>query len=827
MKINISPDKAKTMEDKHMRTKKIFSIVFVLLLAVSSLGVFMSPSPATGETPATSTDDGYYDIYLYLTKDHKLSTTEPTTATTPELAASGISFTAELKANLSLKPYPVASGEYGFNLSIQARSNETTVPPPEENLNVTLVYVNGSNVEVIGEGSLKVSSLKTYVIPIIFNSSDALNLNNGTSLKLHLKGDVIITAVSTNLVSSYLLIHGNQVEDISHATVNSRNERTEYFPLNDWPEKKVNITGTVKDAFGSADLDSALVVITKDNMEYMNETVTVNNSEFYAVWSYDYPPTGVYEYRVTVYDVQGHPFHVNGTFQITTYGVVLTSPSQNPEGTGVATMSVTPNGTVNYTINVRNTGNATVTVDISLSGTSEDLADCEIWGENVSVGEGGSIRVNNVPRAGYKAIYLQVRGGNRSVGDVIRVEITGSTADTSYTLAVETKITPYRGVELNTTDPEIYVLPGKTASFDIRLINKSPDADDSFTVEFDYNENAGWDVVLPPDTEYYVEAMSEVTFTVEATAPETITDPTEEFPITITATSNSNPNTTASLTVKAIATHGVYIPPVESQSVLPDETATFELTVKNELDETATFNLTITAPSTWNAPAPGINRTVITLGPLEETKVSVTMTPTIDVNAGTYSFAIKAVRTDRTDVEYNRTIHLIVEQMHAVHVTAEKTLFSARPGETITFTVVIYNDGNGEEIVDLGAAIYEANGAEKGKEWTWNITFSIDEDTEIKEVTIGAREHRTVKVTVEVPREVKLQRYIVELKLKDSTGTEVSKEKMPMLVVDVSASFSEMAAMSLREMWIQTLLFLFILVVGIATSIRLRKNKSI
>jgi hypothetical protein len=228
---------------------------------------------------------------------------------------------------------------------------------------------------------------------------------------------------------SRLLLYGSTVPDISMVTKNFFEWPTDNFYPNDirFPQerKKVIAQGSVTEVFGKDGeiqyIDYVQVQIQgpAGYDEVRMATYDHVNYEYMFVWNYTGGQTsGQYTVTTHVFDEQGNEFTVSGFFNISQYGVLLTSPSQVPEEgyfLAEARQNVIKYTKIAYRINAWNIGNAITVVNLTTIGQ----AGWDWWleGENLTKNNGSKTDTVIAMQAGEKREFrLVVDSKDRPLG---------------------------------------------------------------------------------------------------------------------------------------------------------------------------------------------------------------------------------------------------------------------------------------------------------------------------------------------------------------------------------------------------------------------------
>jgi hypothetical protein len=197
---------------------------------------------------------------------------------------------------------------------------------------------------------------------------------------------------------SYLRLYCAPVTDIEVATWNFNDEPTKtFYPNNiDFPVNRrvVKISGGITDVFRK--WDKKYINNVEVNISLNGSSVSQGNATLIRnIWEYEYEwiysmgvSEGEYIVVVTVTDEQHNIFTANNTFNMSLYGVLLTSPDQvGGEGSYTFELAKAKRNVIQYTItaykiNVRNIGNADTIVNLTTIGPAS--WDWWLEGENLT-----------------------------------------------------------------------------------------------------------------------------------------------------------------------------------------------------------------------------------------------------------------------------------------------------------------------------------------------------------------------------------------------------------------------------------------------------------
>ncbi|MFX0067340.1 MAG: hypothetical protein ACFFC7_34905, partial [Candidatus Hermodarchaeota archaeon] len=325
---------------------------------------------------------------------------------------------------------------------------------------VDITVRDGSGGPIVGTTSYGPFALggtpQLIMIYIPFNSGNNYNFPAGNQIAIEFDfggtlGYLFYDSIST---PSRLKLYGTTVPDISLTTSNFYDILKDRFYPNDinFPDerKKVKINGLVTEVFGK-----------KGEFQYINQvqvqiigpgyndnySASYNKSTYEYNYTWNYPngqTPGKYAIVTHVIDEQNNEFTITGTFNMSQYGVLLTSPSQVPEEgyfMADAKRNVIQYTTTAYKINVRNIGSADTVVNLSTTGKTG--WDWWLEGENLTKNNGSkNDTVMMIAPGGKREIRLFVDSTDRPIGDSATIIVTAvCTEEPGETSILQTKTT--------------------------------------------------------------------------------------------------------------------------------------------------------------------------------------------------------------------------------------------------------------------------------------------------------------------------------------------------------------------------------------------------
>ncbi|UCE73443.1 MAG: hypothetical protein JSV56_10485 [Methanomassiliicoccales archaeon] len=591
---------------------------------------------------------------------------------------------------------------------------------------------------------------------------------------------------------STLRLHCTPIPDMTVATYNFYNEPDDQFYPNNigFPvsRRQVIMKGNVHEVFGKHGVvqyvDHVQVVITDPNGD--NETKNVDKYDK-ALFEYTY--TWLYakdildgKYTVTahVYDEQDNVFKVSTTFNMSEYGVLLTSPSQEPEeGTfrAEAKRNLVEGKTTTYEINVFNIGKLETDINIEAAG---DLSkwDCWLSGANFTPPVNKTGVIEAVPpcldddddRLG---IHFTVDSKDNPLGDKATLLVTATTTgdpNEDSTLTTISLVVLLHDVELRfidgTESQSQEVETGADATYKFRVTNKGGN-DDTIYIEVGTTPS-GWTKTLTGEdlegspAQYWVDILAgdhtELTLTLTTSS----TSGEETASIDITGTSKGSIDqgdqtvATDKITTTTSTTIGILLELKEldpSKETDPDEDVSYELELTNTGTSLANITVTYTELSSedgWDYrdisfdPNSHIDEKKFgNLGPDNPQTFYLFVKPTLSVIADNYSITITAARDDAASTRFDEeTVYCIVNEFYKIEIVEPISLEltdEAEPGEDVEYTIIIENSGNVAEKVSIIV----------DKPSDWDLDFGNASSEWSKEV--DPQESETITLVLTVP----------------------------------------------------------------------------
>ncbi len=668
-----------------------------------------------------------------------------------------------------------------------------------------MIYENQGGIQ-IGEGTYDFSSTipapSLEPIDIIFESqwNNNYNFTHGNYIvaEFSVSNGAAIYYDSESRPSNLRLycksITDIEVETVNHAGYSSRT----FFPrdLNKagTNRREVTIRGDIEDAFTYAVEDGPANVYYIDYVQLHIQGPGFNDDrnaswkpvekEYEYDWGYS---NGIAdgEYTVTahVVDDQGNEFTASNTFNISAYGVALTSPHQDPEegkfGAN-AFKNCVQNETTTYIINVWNIGNEESTIDIETTPSTSGWT-YVLGGSNITLDSGSkSGSVENLPAGQSLGIELTVDGYDKALNDYVGITVTARCSEDpdpkkGSSLYTETLITMRYDVELefddHTKSQSKNVEIGDEVSYDFTVKNNGASAD-TIWLEIG-NVPSGWTATLSgdelqssPTYEHYVQLApndkTDPPLTLTITTPTTGGDTTVSIHITAKSVGSyeQDPDNVVSDTITTITTmtSGVKLELIggREKDTDPDEDVTFQFELTNTGTGPANFTVTFTQPSSSDGWSTGdVSFAANYLKTTEDfdnlntdspQTINLYVLPTIDVRADNYTITVTAVKEEDSTRSAWQDVFCIVNEKHDIQIIKplDGVLYGkAEPGKDVTYEIEIANYGNTAETVIISVAAPDKWKVDFGNaNNTWSdrlepkqlevipFTFTVPEDAE-------------------------------------------------------------------------------------------------
>ncbi len=622
------------------------------------------------------------------------------------------------------------------------------------------VYENqgGSLIGSGSTGAFSYGSIPQYIlVDIPFQSGYNHTFSKGSSIYIQFDftlGTGILHYDYSGRLSN-LRLNGKSIIDISLETRNFDNEKAKLFYPHDidFPEerKKVIMDGKISDVFGKTDgkyISSVQIQI--QNGAGMNDTWDADydrqDYKYDYTWDYqDGETSGEYTVTTHVFDEQNNEFKIVNHFNMSSFGVVLTSPDTEPdapEGTYKADAKryVPLNNVTRYTINVWNVGNAATAMNISATGPSG----WDWWLEGNDIQIESDNKKGTIPSfaAGQSRTFtLAVDSQNNPLGSQSTIVVTATCAadprkDYDTLNTISTVAQKYdlqlRFIPSDTKTEEKIVELGDQAKYNFRVTNTGG-TNDTIWLDIAGNLPSGWTRVLKlvdgtnPKTSggrYYVvlDPQGSKDFTLTLTAPDSGED--DEFDLDIEGESQGSQSqsliVTDKITLTTILTMGIELELINDgvQDVDPGDEVDYIFRIENTGTKSADFSVSFTT-SAGGLKTQDISfseKEFSNVDPDDDKTFTMTVEPSADIEAGNHSITVKVIRNDDPNVYMDKTVFTIVNAFPSLELIepspATAELYGeGSPGENVKYTISFRNTGN----VKLNVQIILTD---KPQEWT-------------------------------------------------------------------------------------------------------------
>jgi hypothetical protein len=387
-----------------------------------------SEKHGTRSTPSEAPT--FVDLFLHRT-NHTMNTTN--SQVIPNVSSSDIIFTLQ---DPLINDFLIQDPIVGFGMMVNLRLSGTDTLTIEVRDN----SVTGPLVGTATHNLVNANPSIEEIIYIPFETGWNHNYTFSTSHVIVIDFDFQFNTGQLHYDSvnriSWLRLYGITIPDISLTISDFYKVPKDIFYPNDidFPDerKKVIIDGVVTEIFGKEGdiqyIDQIQVQIEGPGYDQNWSAIYNKNTyEYIYTWNYPYGQTpGEYIITIHVFDEQSNEFTITGSFNMSEYGVLLTSPFQDPEEghyIAVAKRKVIQYTTTVYKINVRNIGIADTIVNLTTIG--ELGWDWWLEGQNLTKNEGSKNDTVLIIAPGDKReILLYVDSTDRSLGEKTTVMIT-------------------------------------------------------------------------------------------------------------------------------------------------------------------------------------------------------------------------------------------------------------------------------------------------------------------------------------------------------------------------------------------------------------------
>jgi uncharacterized membrane protein len=593
---------------------------------------------------------------------------------------------------------------------------------------------------------------------------------------------------------SRLTLYGITVPDITFETANFNGEPTDTFYPKDinFPQdvnrKEVQMRGKITEVFGKENalqyVDTVEVIIDPPSSSNITRTCDYNKNtfEYEYTWTYIYgQEDGEYFVTTRVIDEQGNEFTIMGNFYMSAYGVLLTSPSQDPEeGTyrAEARRQLVENSVTTYDVNIYNIGNNATSVDITTIGSGG--WDWWIGGTNLTINNNKTGRTLEIPSGGsplssYLGITFSVDAMSNQVGSPPTTNIiTGSSfeepTESSALTTISTVVYEF-DIDLEFSEGgstiDAIVETGDSIEHNF-IVTNNGEGEDRVYLDLS-SAPAGWSASLSgselqgSSSQYYVDLESgdpaEITLMIQT--------PTggDEVTVDIEVTGKSrgsmdqgdDPVVSDKITASTTTTKGIslILNDVPEKEVDPEQDIAFEFRVTNTGTTIANISVSFTGPGSsdgWASNDISLSpsgfeneKSFFNLAPSNPQTFWLYVEPSANVLAGNYSMAVKAENIDQSTRFEQLSVFSIVTEYYKIEIGEPLSLDfneEAEPGDDVELTIIIENNGNVRERVSI---LFP----DKPNDWDLDFGNNSSEWTEF----IEPQDRETIQIVLTVPED--------------------------------------------------------------------------
>jgi uncharacterized membrane protein len=662
---------------------------------------------------------------------------------------------------------------------------------------VDVTVRDGSGGTVVGEASYGPFSLgnipqaQTIAIPFSSGSDYTFPAGNQIVVEFDFGTSGGRLHYHTTQSPSRIILDCTPISDITINTFNFFNEASElFYPNNimfpeDTPRRQVRAKGIITEVFGKSGswqyVNNIEVVIEGEGTN-ITRSCDYDKDIFEYSYTWNYPSgqkDGEYTITTHVFDEQGNEFTAFNFFNMSNYGVLLTSPSQVPEeGTykSEARQNLVQSSITTYDITVWNIGKNATGVDLSTNG----FGGWDWWLDGESITDYDNItKTGSIPsiEPGSSAdFYLAVDSLSNPIGAQAVVLLTAQSQGDSardHTLTTKSLVVLQYDVELDFSDgkktAEKRIETGDSIKYDFVVTNGGGEDD---TIFLDVSSApAGWTISLEGDDlqgsaiQYRVELGSSASADISLLI-ETESDRDEEtVEIEITGISQGSqdqgddPAISDKIKATTTTTMGIMLEldDIEEKDTDPDERVSFRFRLTNTGTHLANMTVTFSGISSsdgWNDNDVSFEsgfdedeKQYSNLAPSGSETFELYLTPSIEVYAQNYTILVKAARNDEPAVRFeDQTVFCIVNELYNIELSDPDPLLpeltgKAEPGEDVTYSVTIENNGNKEERISVVT--------DKPKDWGLVLGNGSGEWSE----TIEPGDSETITIVFTVPKD--------------------------------------------------------------------------
>ena len=570
-------------------------------------------------------------------------------------------------------------------------------------------------------------------------------------------------------------------------TSDNSNDNYKYFRPNEIKENaKVYINGSLKDSLGSYDVREIAVEFyfegepVEDPGNGIADLTSVAEEgvvNFEYVWDYadiEGLEDGDYTLKLILKDQMdrdNHPsdFKYGETiFKMSHYGTYLA-----PEEGDSFEKKVSAGEYVEFNIRVYNTGleedTFSLEYDLPTGGWVVTLKQGESEVSEVSV---DAENTENEPTYVTVTLNISVPADAPEGRKAINFKSTSQGSGViSHQVSVVVDVSPKTGVEVYFLDgaKKVYqwnetAEKGKEKDISFYISNGGT-ATDTFLLQWD-DKPADWNFwFVDPETEEIIESKKvtiepqrerEIWFRVR---PAESLQSVNEADITLTARSENNSETSASIELHITRTLGVLVETEQNKEMTPGIINTLIVWVENTGDESHTFELSTVLPTEMTGWTVSIEDETLTIeaGGKESTELSITPPSSAEAKDEGYTFKIKAVAQDDTNIYFEVETTVFIKVQYEFSVEPQSAEKKIDAGEKAEYVITVQNTGNKKITVNLRIDT-EASEIKDGWKATLDYYFKELEPQEIASFILSVEapddakdgEETTVVVSVSI-----------------------------------------------------------------------------
>lgn len=330
-------------------------------------------------------------------------------------------------------------------------------------------------------------------------------------------------------------------------------------------------------------------------------------------------------------------------------------------------------------------------------------------------------------------------------------------------------------ISLSASVVKRFTTPGNTLTLSFTISNNDDETED---VVFSVEAPDGWNTKIMDDVgeiENILLGSGTQSYSIEIAVPETAT--TIEV-VTITAEGSSVDTISFTITPK------VYTDEIELKSTYLSvseelgQSVSLPLTVTNLGEVDKKITLVATIPDDWNVvfeTSDGMAVTTLLMETGDTEELTIELEVPDSASVGDYSVAVSALDVndavmDTLDLEVN-----LREGVSEIEVISSYSEVSVEAGESITFPLAIWNQGEADTLVLLTVPTLPEN---------WDTSFIVDE-LEVASIRIGAGESESIQLIVDPPNSVASGTYEMVVLIESDDGGENYLE----FTIEVGGSF--------------------------------------